>query len=161
MKTYLFYAAATGFVASFTVHLMTFTDMIVLQLFPGVFVLHIGIFAVALMAALTLKDFRSGRPNLPRKFIVPLVCLFVYAGFNFFSSVNLNESGVPGTVDGKPVLQAHGRVIRVLTAKESARHENYLVRGFSGHWMLFYFLLAATFCPSNLADRKRIEKLVS
>jgi hypothetical protein len=149
MKTYLFIAAVTGFVTSVIVHLLTFTDISVMKVFPGVFVLHIGIFGIMLVSAFALKNQTSNLNNLPRKLTVTLMCLFAYAGFNFFASMHLNEMGVPGTVAGKPVLEAHGRVIRFLTATESAHHENYLVRGFSGHWMLFYFLIAAGLRPKK------------
>ena len=38
------------------------------------------------------------------------------------------------------VLHNHGDVIRELTDEEYERHEAYVFRGFSGHWLVFYSL---------------------
>lgn len=149
MKKVLFVAAATGFVVSVLVHLASFTPLPLLKVFPSVFCLHTGIFPIAVTVALTQKDFSTSLWNLKRELAVPLVCLFAYAAINFFLTISANQMGVPGEVAGQPVLESHGRIIAHLTATEYESHRNILVRGFSGHWMLFYFVLAAALWPVN------------
>jgi hypothetical protein len=60
-----------------------------------------------------------------------------YAFLNFVLFIILTEGGGPHQEKDKFVLQSHGRVIRELTEKEFHQQQAYVVRGFSGHWMLF------------------------
>lgn len=64
------------------------------------------------------------------------VC-FVYGLLNFVIFMSLNEGGGPQIRDGKYVLTSHGKLIRELTEEEYHQQRAYVVRGFSGHWMLF------------------------
>lgn len=155
MRSMLFIAAATGFVVSVIVHLASFTEFPVLKVFPAVFSLHIGIFVIAVVGALTLKEFSTLLANIPQNVVCPLSCLFAYAVINFFVTLNANQMGVPDICGGQPVLEAHGQVITTLSGPEYDRHQNILVRGFSGHWMLFYFALSAGLLPLSV---RRVPK---
>ena len=53
--------------------------------------------------------------------------------------------GSPSIQDGKFVLQSHGRLIRALTEPEYTAFKANEIRGFSGHWMVFYFVPFAYF----------------
>lgn len=55
------------------------------------------------------------------------------------------EGGTPSIVDGKFLLTNDGAVMRELTAAEYASFESNEVRGFSGHWLVFYFVTLAYF----------------
>ena len=56
----------------------------------------------------------------------------------FFVTFVLGEGGVPAVLAGKKVIHSHGKIIRELTDAEYERQQSYVVRAFSGHWMLFY-----------------------
>jgi hypothetical protein len=140
--------AAAGLALSVAAHGATFLGWNP-QHVPGVWFLHIGIFLVLLpgiFAARRLaKDIGDAEAWRRIHQATPLwlkgltMLFFIYAFFNFFFCNNyLNEGGVPGNIKGEFVLHNHGRVIRKMTPAEFDRHQAYSVRGFSGHWLVFY-----------------------
>ncbi|QBB71518.1 hypothetical protein ELE36_14780 [Pseudolysobacter antarcticus] len=130
--------AAIGFLMSLTVHILALAG----TLPPGgeaVFGLHIGIFVVWLPAVLvsirlnrgqrtrsSWKQMLAGCPNWMRYAVMGL---FAYAFLNFFIAFS-----------GQEHSRGHGSGIS--TAE---------LRGFSGHWMLFYGM---AFCILFSALRK-------
>ena len=67
------------------------------------------------------------------------VAIFIYAFFNFFYTIfALNEGGIPSIFAGKKVLESHGKIIRGLSDQEFELHQAYVVRTFSGVWLIFY-----------------------
>ena len=132
--------AAVGLVASVACHLMGW-----LQVEPpwgkSVFVLHIGFlvlwFPLILFANRTMP--KPGRGNmdhllaeLPRWVRVVTGCLFAYALLNFayfiFCTRQYPKHGVPFSVE---------------------------LRGFSGHWMMFYGVASAGFVALARLSKKR------
>jgi hypothetical protein len=55
------------------------------------------------------------------------------------------EGGSPTIRDGQYLLLEHGKLIRELTASEYRALQTNEVRGFSGHWLVFFFVPAAYF----------------
>jgi hypothetical protein len=55
------------------------------------------------------------------------------------------EGGSPSVENGNYYLHNHGQKIRDLSKEEYQRFSAYVVRGFSGHWMLFSIIPAAYF----------------
>lgn len=90
--------------------------------------------------------------NMPRwpRYIVK--AFFVYAIVNFALFFLLSKSGTPDMRDGRYVLHNHGNVIRELSEDEYELQKAYVLRGFSGHWMVFY-LTAALFFWYRKDDR--------
>src|SRR5262245_2382236 len=138
------YAAAL-LIVSLVAHASTFLGIDPMAEWPGVMFIHIAIFPpfiAALYYAQRIGGKKQGHQD--RVFqSAPLwlrtltgVC-FVYALVNFAVFVVLIEGGVPHERDGKYVLQSHGTVLRELSEAEYHRKQAYVVRGFSGHWMLF------------------------
>jgi hypothetical protein len=69
---------------------------------------------------------------------------------SFVVSLVHTSGGSPSEQNGLFVMESHGRITRVLTAEEYHRQRAYLVRGFSGHWMLFYlFSLSMLYAAMN------------
>ena len=158
IKKLLFYFAFTGFICAVIVHILSLANIDVNETLPFVWLLHIGIFIVWIPTVFDLRNspdlkdlqqkktlgfsnpiqvlkiFFKGAPNwLP--FIILLLGL--YAFLNFFRSF-LTETGTPDFENGQYVLKNHGQLIKVLTAQEYHYHKANLLRGFSGHWILFY-----------------------
>jgi len=50
-----------------------------------------------------------------------------------------SDGGVPDIWQGIHVLHDHGRLIREITLPEYIHYTFNEVRGFSGHWLIFYF----------------------
>jgi hypothetical protein len=139
--------ATAGFFASVACHLMGW-----LHIEPpwgkSVFVLHIGLFVLwiplVFFANRTMP--KPGRGNfqhllaeLPRWVRVATYALFAYALLNFayflFSTRQYPKHGVPIFVE---------------------------LRGFSGHWMLFYGVAAAGFVAlARLARKRKVNEAVA
>ena len=68
-----------------------------------------------------------------------------YALINFALFLFLSKGGVPEVREGKYVLHNHGAVIRELSEDEYELQQAYVLRGFSGHWMVFYLIPALYF----------------
>ena len=143
--------AFTGFFISLIVHLTTFFGIDPAKHVPWVWVLHLGIIIVFIPMLLVQglmpkKDFWSKfLATMPRWVRYTVKAFFAYAIVNFALFFFLSKGGVPDVRDGKYVLHNHGNVIRELTEDEYHLQNAYVVRGFSGHWMIFYLIAALGF----------------
>ncbi len=136
--------AALGLILGAAAHLLTFAGVNPQEI-PGIWLLHLGIFAVIVPAIFIgrslgrdIGEVAIWQYYTPRWLKTLTTLLFVYAFFNFFWSNSLNEGGIPAELRGDLVLHNHGKVIRKLTPAEFAKHRAYSLRSFSGHWMVFY-----------------------
>jgi hypothetical protein len=57
--------------------------------------------------------------------------------------------GSPDIIDGKYVLENHGTLIRELSEVEYFKLRANEIRGFSGHWMVFYSLSMGILWPKD------------
>jgi len=143
--------AFTGFFISLIVHLTTFFGIDPAKHVPWVWVLHLGIFIVfiPMLFVQGLKRKKDFWPkflaSMPRLAQYTIKAFFVYAAINFALFFFLSKGGVPDVRDGKYVLHSHGNVIRELSEEEYEWQKAYVVRGFSGHWMIFYLVPALYF----------------
>ena len=143
--------AFTGFFTSLIVHLTTFFGIDPAKHVPWVWVLHLSIFIVFIpmlfVQGLTpKKDFWSKfLATMPRWVRYTVKAFFAYAIVNFALFFFLSKGGVTDVRDGKYVLHNHGNVIRELTEDEYQLQNAYVLRGFSGHWMIFYLIPALYF----------------
>ncbi len=159
----IFYVAVFGLVASALAHFVTFLGINPQRVFPLVWSLHVLIFVVWIPVvfacrSICTKDNRRhfwkiAIRNAPNWMKVLSMTLFAYAFFNFlFTIFVLSEGGVPSELDGKKVIHNHGNVIRELTDEEYELHQAYLVRTFSGHWMVFYAVGMTVLCSRIKED---------
>jgi hypothetical protein len=143
-------------ILSSAAHLSTFVGINPQALFPQIWVLHLAIFIFFIPLASTSKKLggpSGGRlqfkenmkyaPSWAGKWI-PFLFLYVFFNF-FFTGLVLQKSGVPDIIDGRKVLHNHGKVIKVLSDEDYYKHQAYSVRLFSGHWLLFYYLITVMF----------------
>jgi hypothetical protein len=162
MEKTLAYVALLGFVLSLLVHLCALAGIDVATAVPAVYGLHFAIFVLFIPFMLSLNK-RFGRrvrlsalaQLLPRWVRGLMFVLFAYVVVNFFLFLAATGGGSPSQQEnGQFILQSHGKLIRVLTAQEYTAFKANEVRGFSGHWLLFYFLPFAYFCfgTKNNAD---------
>jgi hypothetical protein len=142
--------AILGLVASAAAHFATFFGVDAREVFAPVLLLHVGIFVVWIPAVVLQRrgapadseGNRSGGvsevfPHAPRWMQVLTGVLFAYAIVNFITFIFLIRGGGSPTKRGDGTFTADkGR--RVITEAEYRRLRAYEVRGFSGHWMMFY-----------------------
>ncbi|QCP52183.1 hypothetical protein FAZ95_23655 [Trinickia violacea] len=170
MNRFIAGVAAIGLALSVIVHGASLLGVDVPTSFPLVWGLHVGIFIVFVPAIIsarkrfgarpTLADFRMAFPTWVQVFTISLV---VYTVLNFYFSL-LGISGNPAIKAGQYVLENHGRVVRSLSAAEFTSLRARVTRGFSGHWMLFYFLALAyfAFCRDRVGlDGRALDKVIS
>lgn len=145
----LFWLATAGFIASLAVHVTAYFSHRVLAERDGVFVLHIlclGLAASTIPFTKRLEKLwgkrKNDRTTFARRHEEKLfMVLFAYALINFLMFAGIcwfkGESRVWKEEDA---FYASGRTgeKRELTQDEYLQHEARVMRGFSGHWMLFF-----------------------
>ena len=151
------FSAFIGFGLSLIVHLLSFIGLNIMTYVPRIWVLHLGIFVFNL--PLVFSPFNwSGKKEGLRRYFAPmprwarhvLHCFFAYAILNFVIFIVLSHDGSPDILDGKYVLRTDGlpenqHVIREISKEEYNLRSDRILRGFSGHWMLFYLVPAFYF----------------
>lgn len=164
----LFVLSAIGLVVSLVIHISLYFDINVQDLPISPFILHIGVFIVFIPSLIFLlienndKPDEDGRVNPLKtlykespKYLIGIVSiLYIYAILNFILFMGTMEGG-PSIRDGKYILSNHGNIIRELSFEEYQLYRRREVKGFSGHWMLFY---SAALLLSN-PFRKKKENL--
>jgi hypothetical protein len=92
------------------------------------------------------KELGANPTHSQMKSLLPLwanlviAATFAYAAANFVLFIFHSEGASPSFRDGVYVLQSHGNIIRELTLAEYNLHKSYVIRGFSGHWLVFYLV---------------------
>jgi hypothetical protein len=120
---------------------------------PFIWVLHVGIFVVWIPTILLFiyeqkqsKEVDASTPPTPPtpldeskvKWLIRLIMVIaVYPGLNFMFFMT-NSEGTVTNKDGVYSLDNRGKHIRDITEEEYHLYEANTLRGFSGHWILFY-----------------------
>lgn len=160
--TLLFYFTLVCWTASLIAHLSSIAGFDLIEKFPFVWFLHIGVFIVVIAAIFTLRKLPVMQDhqirNSPLKVLKTLingtpywliaiaVAGFIYAGINF-SLFATSQIGSPEIKDGQFILQNHGQFIKTITEQEYHHYQANIVRGFSGHWLAFYGIGLALLYP--------------
>ena len=144
--------ALAGFMMSALVHVAALAGVAVFERVPTVWLLHVGIFAVFIPFVTSSRRELQSNTGLDQMLaIVPswvaLIggALFAYAFINFLVFMSRTQGGNPSLENGKFVLLNHGHLIRELTPAEYTAYRANEARGFSGHWLVFYFVPFAYF----------------
>ncbi|WP_198084757.1 hypothetical protein [Variovorax sp. E3] len=154
-------AALLGFTLSLLVHIAALLGTDVSAKFPYVWTLHVGIFVVFFPFIFFSRKDLGPKPTFAQireffpSWVVALGCVIAaYTAINFLLFIVGMQGGSPAISEGKFILQDHGRLVREVTAAEYTSFKANEVRGFSGHWLLFYFVPFAYFMfgkQSNLS----------
>jgi hypothetical protein len=167
---FFFLLAMVGLIASGVAHFSTFAGVDPQEVFPAVWLLHIGIFVVMIPAIGVQNSLRTRRgkrdmndafADAPAWLRTLSKLLFAYMFVNFAVFIFMMRGGSPHHEEnGKYVLSNHGKVSREISAEDFHRYQGYEVRGFSGHWMGFY-AMAMTLMASGMACRQSEPQLES
>ena len=152
LNRFLGLLAAAGFFAALVVHCLTFAQVDVQSAYPYVWLLHVGCFVVFFPFVFIARSEFGAKPSfsqlramLPIWAAALLFGTFAYAIVNFGLFVLHSEGGAPSESNGVFVLKNHGNVIRQLSEAEYHLQRAYVIRGFSGHWLVFYLVPALFF----------------
>lgn len=96
-----------------------------------------------------IKQFKIALQNAPKAIKLAIAFFFIYTIINFYLFMMASGGGGPHFEDGKYILQNHGNFIRELTKAEYIKLKANELRGFSGHWLLFYSFAAGVFWPNK------------
>jgi hypothetical protein len=144
--------SAMGFTLALVVHALTFAHIDVSEKYPLVWVLHVGLFVVFVPLVFSARKVSGSNPEY-RDFRslfsgwgnALITVVFIYAIVNFVVFMFLSQGGVPAIRDGQFILHSHGKLVRILTEQEYHDQRAYVLRGFSGHWLVFYLVPALYF----------------
>jgi len=152
--------AFAGLLMSLWVHVSAVLGIDLMQAWPQLWGLHVGVFVVFLPFVLVCRRLFGRKPSLqvlratwPTWLIVPGAVLLVYVAFNFALTMHTLVDGSAAVRDGQYVLQIHGHVVRAITASQYQAGKASEARLFSGHWLFFYFLPFAFFAFARLPQR--------
>ncbi len=147
MKKIFFFIALFGALSAITVHISAMLGIDVADKSPFIWLLHVLIFMVWIPTIFSLKKeqeqnkeanaFTLLTKNKPKWLIGLIIAIAVYTGFNFMFSMS-NTEGTSKEENGIYSLHNRGKHIRNITEEEYHLHEANVLRGFSGHWILFY-----------------------
>jgi hypothetical protein len=145
-------AALVGWLLAAATHAASLAGIDVAERIPAVWALHVGIFPVFAPVIFSARRLLGPKPSLSQlRAVLPAwvmaagVTVFVYAMVNFMLFLAAAQGGTAASVNGRYVLQNHGEVIRELNDTEYTAFKANELRGFSGHWLLFYFVPFAYF----------------
>ena len=138
--------AFLGLALSLLVHLSALMGIDVQAKVPYVWLLHGGALLVFIPFVFLISKALPRRPSMaqmravfPDWALLLMAAATVYVAINFFLFLQTGQGGTPELVDGKFVLQVRGNVLKELSESDYVRLRANQVRGFSGHWLLFYF----------------------
>jgi hypothetical protein len=148
MNRVMLVIAAGGLTSSAVVHVLTFVPGVPIAM-RHVWFLHVVVFVpfiTMIGRAIQLgrsrgMDQRTFQRELvglvPRRVRLVAIVGFVYMLVNFALSI-VRIGGSPLAKDGHYYTANHGTITREISEAEYRRLESVEVRGFSGHWMVFY-----------------------
>lgn len=152
MRRILAGIAFVGLVLSLAVHAGALLGFDASTKFPFVWGLHVGMFVVFIPLVLLCRkelgpnpSFSDLRSNFPDWVVFLGMALMIYAVANFAFFIVATQGGNPSFEEGKYFLKDHGRTIREISASEYAFFKTNELRGFSGHWLVFYYVPFAYF----------------
>jgi hypothetical protein len=170
-RQYFSLFAFLGFGISLVVHLLTFLGLNLSERAPWIWLLHVGMFVffIPLVFSRFNRSSRNSRSDFWQRFFAPMPRwaralvkgLFVYVPINFLLFFALSYDGTPDINNGKYILRRGGRgetlvVVREISKEEYDLRQDRVVRGFSGHWMIFYIAPALYFWfPRNKKEDER------
>jgi amino acid transporter len=168
----IYIVASLFFFISLIVHFLTFIHVNVEERVPFIWILHVGFLLLAAAIAILHKleekeadsvlttlmsppvgEAKNEDSNIPKGVVAAYFILAAYVLINFvlfISAVGLK--GSPMVQDGKYVISNHGTVVKELTKSEYDEARSRLLRGSSGHWLLFYFYIA---CVALYSSKNR------
>lgn len=152
MTTLFAWAALTGFLLALATHIAAICGVDVAGRYSFVWGLHFGVFIAFIPIFFSMKRTFGAKPTMtqirdefPRWVVVLGASMMAYTLINFLLFALNTEGGNPTIKEGKYLLLDHGKLIREISESEYRQFMANIARGFSGHWLFFYFFSFAWF----------------
>ena|SRR5579871_3116972 len=143
MRKIMAIAAASGALVGLSIFVASFFGLTMSKLGAKAFVLHIGIFVLAIPLIFIERsrgvDTYRGKPRWAVRSIQISFFLFVSVFFTFLA---LSHAAMPDVVNGEYVLNSHGKIVGYISEKEYLLLKGWELRLFASGWMGFYWALA-------------------
>ena len=106
------------------------------------FLLHLGIFAIAIPLILVERGEGPNRPRgEPRWAVRCSQALFVLFVVMFLTFLVLSHAAAPEIVNGEYVLNSHGKIVGYISKKDYLSLTGWELRLFASGWILVYYKL--------------------
>jgi hypothetical protein len=143
MRKVMAIAAVPGLIAAICIFFASFFGLTMDKLGGKAFLLHLGIFALAIPLIAVERwskgvDPFRGKPRWVLRSMQILFFLFVVV---FFSFLVLSHAASPAIIDGEYVLNSHGKIVGHISESNYLLLKGWELRLFASGWTLAYFAM--------------------
>jgi hypothetical protein len=143
MRKIIAIAAAPGLIAAIYIFTASFFGLTMDKLGGKAFLLHLGIFALAIPLVVVGRWSKGvnpfhGKPGWVLRSFQVLFLLFVAV---FFAFLALSHAASPEIINGEYVLNSHGKIVAHISEKDYLFLKGWELRLFASGWTLGYYAL--------------------
>ena len=135
--------AASGLIAATYIFIASFFGMTMDKLGIRAFLLHLGIFALAIPLAFLGRSRMGMDPfrGKPQWIVRSMQILFFLFLVIFFAFLAMSHAASPEIIDGDYVLDSHGKIVAHISERDYLFLKAWELRLFASGWILFYWTL--------------------
>ena len=143
MRKVIAIAAAPGFVAGIYIFIASFFGLTMDKLGAKAFLLHLGIFALAIPLVIAERWSKSVNPfgGKPRWVVRSIQILGLLCVALFFVFLALSHAASPEIINGEYVLNNHGKIVGYISERDYLFLKGWELRLFASGWMFAYYSL--------------------
>jgi hypothetical protein len=143
MRKVIAIVAALGFIGGVCIFVASFFGLTLDRLGAKAFLLHLGIFALAIPLIFVERRSRGVNPEngKPRWIVRSIQILGLLCIAFFLVFLALSHAASPEIIDGEYVLNNHGKIIGHITEREYLFLKGWELRLFASGWIFFYYSL--------------------
>jgi hypothetical protein len=143
MRKVIAIAAAPGFVAGIGIFIASFFGLTMDKLEAKAFLLHLGIFALAIPLVFAERWSKGVNPfsGKPRWVVRSIQILGLLCVAFFFVFLALSHAASPEILNGEYVLNNHGKIVGHISERDYLFLKSWELRLFASVWMFAYYSL--------------------
>ncbi len=143
MRKVIAIAAAPGFILGIYIFIASFYGLTLDKLGAKAFLLHLGIFALAIPLAVVEGWSKGVNPfrGKPRWVVRSMQILFLLFVALFFVFLALSHAASPEIINGEYVLNSHGKIVGFISERDYLFLKGWELRFFASGWMVVYYAL--------------------
>jgi hypothetical protein len=143
MRKILAIAAVPGLIAGIYIFVASFFGLTMDKLGAKVFLLHLGIFAIAIPLVVVERWSRGVNPfrGKPRWVLRSFQILFVLFVAVFFTFLALSHAASPEVFNGEYVLNSHGKIVGHISERDYLFLKGWELRLFASGWIVAYYAM--------------------
>lgn len=143
MRKVIAMVAAPGFIAGVYIFIASFFGLTMDKLGAKAFLLHLGIFALAIPLVIVDQWSKGGDPfrGKPRWVVRSIQILGLLCVALFFVFLALSHAASPEIINGEYVLNNHGKIVGHISERDYLFLKSWELRLFASGWMFAYYSL--------------------